>query len=69
MLTIKNGAATVEPWASQPVDCHLSADPAAFLLLGYGRIGQWRAIGRGQLLAWGRKPWLALRLRSLFFNP
>jgi uncharacterized protein (TIGR03083 family) len=69
VLTVKNGSATVEPWASQPVDCHLSADPAAFLLVGYGRINQWQAIARGQMVAWGRKPWRALRLRGYFFNP
>ena len=69
VLTVSDGSARVEPWTSQPVDCHLSADPAAFLLLGYGRINQWAAIARGQLLAWGRKPWRALRLRGYFFNP
>ena len=69
VLSVNNGSARVEPWASQQVDCHLWADPTAFMLLGYGRINQWTAIARGQLLAWGRKPWLALRLRSFFFDP
>jgi hypothetical protein len=69
VLSINDGSATVEPWASQGVDCHLSADPAAFMLVGYGRINQWRAIARGQLLPWGRRPWLALRLTRFFFNP
>ena len=69
VITIDKGSARVEPWASQPVDCHLSADPVALMLVGYGRIDQWRVIARGQLLAWGRKPWAALRLRSFFFDP
>lgn len=51
------------------VDCHLSADPVALLLVGYGRISQWRAIRSGKLLAWGRKPWLALRFKGLFVDP
>lgn len=51
------------------VDCHLSVDPAAFLLVAWGRISQWKAIPKGQLLAWGRKPWLALKFRSFMRNP
>lgn len=51
------------------VDCHLSVDPVAFLLVAWGRIDQWPAIGRGKLVAWGRKPWLGLQLRSLLRNP
>jgi hypothetical protein len=47
----------------------LSADPVAFLLLAYGRRGQWPLIAQGRLLSYGRKPWLALSLRSLFVNP
>ncbi|HWH35995.1 MAG TPA: hypothetical protein VNT56_11845 [Acidimicrobiales bacterium] len=51
------------------VDCRLSADPSALLLVAWGRRSQWPAIARGQLLAWGRHPWLGLRLRSLLVNP
>jgi hypothetical protein len=54
--------------SSGPVDCHLSVDPGAFLLVAWDRISQWHAIPRGQLLAWGRRPWLGLRLRSLVRN-
>lgn len=50
-------------------DCTLSAHPAAFLLVGYGRIPQWRAIRSGKLLAWGRRPWLGLQFKGLFSNP
>jgi hypothetical protein len=51
------------------VDCHLLVDPAAFLLVAWARISQWRAIPRGQLLAWGRRPWLGLKLRTYLRNP
>lgn len=51
------------------VDCHLSADPAAMLLVAWGRTSQWRAIARCQLLAWGIRPWLGVRFRSLIRNP
>lgn len=51
------------------VDCHLSVDPGAFLLVAWGRGGQWSAILRGQLFAFGRKPWLGLKLRAWLRNP
>ena len=60
-----DGRLLVEEPSSKRVDCHLSVDPVAFFLLSWNRIGQWGAIGRGQLLAWGRRPWMGLRLRSL----
>ncbi|MDP8974801.1 MAG: hypothetical protein M3N28_00215 [Actinomycetota bacterium] len=52
-----------------PADCHLWVDPAAFLLVAWGRIGQWRPIARGQLLAWGRRPWLGATFRTMLKNP
>lgn len=51
------------------VDCHISADPVALLLVAYGRQSQWGPIARGDLVAWGRRPWLALSFRDLFTNP
>ena len=58
----------VEP-SSRRVDCHISADPVAFLMVFWNRQSQWTAIAQGKLLAWGRKPWLGPRLRSLIRNP
>jgi uncharacterized protein (TIGR03083 family) len=58
------GDLSIDPPGTGPVDCHLSVDPTAFLLVAWDRISQWRAIPRGQLLAWGRRPWLGLKLRS-----
>ena len=52
-----------------PVDCVISADPATCLLVIYGRMPLGRALLRGGLLAWGRRPWLGLRFKDLFFNP
>ena len=68
-LRFSDGDFSVEGSPQGPVDCHLSVDPAAFLLVSWGRLDQWSAIPRGQLLAWGRKPWLGLRLRSWLRNP
>jgi hypothetical protein len=69
VLRFDKGNLLVEPPGAGPVDCHLSVDPAAFLLVAWGRLSQWRAIPRGQLLAWGRRPWLGLKLRSYLRNP
>lgn len=50
-------------------DCRVSADPVALLLIAYGRTSQWRQIIRGKLLAWGRRPWLGLRLAGYLVAP
>jgi uncharacterized protein (TIGR03083 family) len=68
-LVFADGNFSVEGAPQGPVDCHLSVDPAAFLLVAWARESQWPAIAKGQLLAWGRKPWLGLQLRSWLRNP
>jgi uncharacterized protein (TIGR03083 family) len=70
VLRFGDGALAVGPASpGVAVDCRISADPAAFLLVAYGRVGQWGPITHGQLLAWGRRPWAALRLTSHVRNP
>ncbi|MGH9071485.1 MAG: maleylpyruvate isomerase family mycothiol-dependent enzyme [Acidimicrobiales bacterium] len=64
-----DGALQVQAPGSQRVDCHVAADPVTFLLLGYGRISLWQAIGRAKMATWGRKPWLALRFTSFVTRP
>ncbi|MDQ6837114.1 MAG: hypothetical protein M3137_01900 [Actinomycetota bacterium] len=64
-----DGDLRVEKPSARRVDCHLSAHPVAFLLLFWDRQSQWQAIARGQLMAWGRRPWLAARFRSLLNTP
>lgn len=68
-LRLDDGDLTVGAEAPAPVDCHLSVDPETFLLVSWGRLSQWPAIGRGRLLAWGRRPWLGLKLRQMLRNP
>jgi len=67
-LQIDDGTATVTG-AGGPVDCWISADPATFLLLGYGRISRRSQIARGRILAGGRKPWLAGAFERLLTGP
>ena len=67
-----NGALTVEGPRSgraKGIDCHISADAAAMLLVAWGRQSQWPAIASGKITAWGRKPWLGPKFRSLVRNP
>ena len=69
-FTVAGGALVIEaPAPGQPADCHLSADPWAFLLVLYGRSGPLTPTLSGKILAWGRRPWLALTLPALFRKP
>lgn len=67
-IAIHDGTAAVTA-PGQRADCWISADPVAFLLVGYGRSGQWTQIARGKLLAGGRKPWLGLGFGKLITGP
>jgi hypothetical protein len=64
-----DGSLRVEEPPAQRVDCHISADPAAFFMVFWDRQSLWNAIAKGQLVAWGRKPWLGLKFRPLIRNP
>jgi uncharacterized protein (TIGR03083 family) len=68
-LTFDNGALAVSNERRGPVDCHISADPWAFMLVTYGRVGQWNAALRGKVVTWGRRPWLGLKLGRLSATP
>lgn len=67
-LAVDDGAATVGP-ATGRADCVITADPVAFLLVGYGRIQPWGPMLHGQLRAGGRKPWLGFRFDKLTVSP
>lgn len=63
------GELRIEDPSDRRVDCHVSAEPVALLLVAWGRRSQWSAIARGQLLAWGRRPWMGPQLRRFIRNP
>lgn len=69
LLVFDGGTLSIEAPRSRRVDCHISADPSKYLLVGYGRISQWGPILTGRMVAWGRKPWLARSLAGAFQNP
>jgi uncharacterized protein (TIGR03083 family) len=68
VIEVADGTAQVRA-AGGPVDCVISADPATFLLVVYGRTPLYRALLGGGIFATGRRPWLGLRFKTLFFNP
>ncbi|MFE6821973.1 maleylpyruvate isomerase family mycothiol-dependent enzyme [Streptomyces sp. NPDC057690] len=68
-VSLGGGAVDVSPAPLERPDCTIVIEPVAFLLIALGRRNPWRAIGQGQVLAWGRKPWLAPRFPTLFTAP
>jgi uncharacterized protein (TIGR03083 family) len=67
-MAVDDGTAVVTA-AGEKADCVITADPVAFLLLGFGRISQLSPVLRGQLRPGGRKPWLALKFGTLLSSP
>jgi hypothetical protein len=65
-VSLRDGRLSVSDRRPEEVDCWISADAAAYLLVGYGRRSQWSALAKGQVLAYGRKPWLGLKFAKLF---
>jgi uncharacterized protein (TIGR03083 family) len=68
-LRFEDGAVHIEPPSDRRVDCHISAEAAALMLVIWGRRSQWPAVFAGKLLSWGRRPLLGPRLRTLLRNP
>ena len=63
------GEYRLEPPDSGPVDCMITADPVAFLLVGSGRLSQWEAIALGVMEMGGDRPDLALQFGDRFLFP
>jgi hypothetical protein len=61
----ENGALWVDDGRPRRVDCHVLADPRAFLLQGIGLAPMWKLALTGRMLSYGRRPWLALKLPRL----
>ena len=63
-VEIADGAAVLSLLEGK-VDCRISADPVAFVSVGYGRATQWSQIVRGKMMATGSRPWLAFQFPRL----
>jgi hypothetical protein len=68
-LAFDRGTLRAEPRRPERADCRISATPAGWMLAGYGRISPLRAALTGQVVAYGRKPWLAPRFAQQFNPP
>jgi uncharacterized protein (TIGR03083 family) len=67
-MAIANGTGVVTA-AGEKAECVITADPVAFLLIGFGRVPQWSQLIRGKMRAGGRKPWLAAKFGTLLASP
>lgn len=70
-LLIADGQLTVTERSvgGDKVDCYVSADPWTFVRVMYGRSGLAAPLASGKIVAWGRRPWLGLRLPGYFRAP
>jgi len=68
-LLFNQGTLTIEDTPLGAVDCYLSGTPIAFFLVGLGLKSQWGPIATLRLTAWGRRPWLAFRVKGLLPTP
>ncbi|MFB7618809.1 maleylpyruvate isomerase family mycothiol-dependent enzyme [Kitasatospora sp. NPDC056181] len=68
-VTFRDGVAEVSPGLADRLDCTILTEPVTFLLLALGRCNPTAVLARGKVLAWGRKPWLALGFPLLFKAP
>lgn len=64
-----DGEVAFGPPGEHPVDCEITADPVAFLLVSTGRMSRWTAIALGLMRAGGRRPELAASFGGLFRFP
>ena len=69
VVRFTDGRHSLEPAGSGPVDCTLSADPAAFLLVTSGRLARWPAIALGLLGPGGDRPDMAVGFKDLYVFP
>jgi hypothetical protein len=66
---IGNGKMSVSRTDLEPVDCHISADPVAFVLVAHRRLSRIGRVARGQLLSWGENKGFGATLPTLFTRP
>lgn len=69
VFAFTEGRLVVEGHPQGPVDCKLSATASALLMVLMGRTSPVQAALRGDVLAYGRRPWLGLGLPELFRAP
>lgn len=69
VITCNNEKITISEHGIGKVDCHITTDAKTFFLVATGLENQWHLLLKGKVRVWGRKPWLALKLTTLFKSP
>jgi mycothiol maleylpyruvate isomerase-like protein/SCP-2 sterol transfer family protein len=69
LMVFDRGSLTLEAADPRDVDAHISADPAALMLVFIGRQGIARPLLAGKLTAWGRRPWKLTRMLTVLSPP
>ncbi|MFG6201284.1 maleylpyruvate isomerase N-terminal domain-containing protein [Nonomuraea sp. JJY05] len=69
LMVFDRGSLTLDTEGARDVDAHLSADPAALMLVFIGRQGIGKPLLEGKLAAWGRRPWKLARMLTVISPP
>jgi uncharacterized protein (TIGR03083 family) len=69
LMVLDGGSLTLDAGGARDVDAHISADPAAFVLVFIGRQGIWKPLLEGKLAAWGTRPWKLIRMLTVMSPP
>lgn len=69
VMDFDRGSLTLETGPARDVDAHISADPAALMLVFIGRRGIGKPVLGGKLTAWGRRPWKLARMLTAINPP
>ena len=67
-IRFRDGRVWTEVTDERP-DVYVSADPVAYLMVGFGRVSLWKPLVRARVIAWGRRPWVALKVPKLLLSP
>lgn len=69
LMVFDRGSLTLDPRCAGGIDAHVSADPAALILVLIKRQGVGRPLLGGKLAAWGRRPWKVARMLTVLSPP
>jgi hypothetical protein len=69
VMVFDRGSLTLDTASACDVDAHISADPAALMLVFIGRQGIAKPLLGGKLTAWGRRPWQLTRMLAAVNPP
>lgn len=69
VMDFDGGSLTLDTAGARDVDAHISADPRALMLLITNRQGVGKPLLKGEIAAWGRRPWKLARMLTVMDPP